>query len=48
MSFDTAGAMTEGVKTAGGKPVVIEPFEINAARMRGRELRTAVTMSGGR
>lgn len=48
MDFDASGAMIAGAKTAGGAPAAIEPFEINAAQMRGRELRTAVTMGPGR
>ena len=48
MSFDASGAMTEGTKTAGGTPAAIAAFEINAAQMRGRELRMAVTMGTGR
>jgi hypothetical protein len=48
MNFDASGAMIAGAKTAGGAPAAIEPFAINAAQMRGRELRTAVTMGTGR
>jgi hypothetical protein len=47
MSFDASGTMIDGAKSAGGAPAGIEPFEVNAAQMRGRELRTAVTMGTG-
>lgn len=43
-----AGQPAAGARTAAGAPAAIEPFEINAAQMRGRELRTAVTMGTGR
>ncbi len=48
MTFEPSGELRDGSKTAGGASQEIEDFEINAARERGRELLTLVTVATGR
>ena len=48
MTFESSGELRDGSKTADGAAQELADFEINAARERGRELMTLVTVATSR